>query len=134
MKSGQEKTPVRGQAQPGLVNRSASAAGNQIIAREASAKEAGTPYHVTSFEGDAFRIVVAGRVRWALDRLMAAGAKGCTPINEPAPRWSAYIHKLREFGVEIETVIEAHGGEFAGHHARYVLRSRVVRDSEGRAA
>lgn len=56
---------------------------------------------------------------------MNAGAVGCTPINDPAPRWSAYVHDLRQLGVIIETVTEPHRGQFPGHHARYVLRCYV---------
>ena len=40
---------------------------------------------------------------------MAAGTAGCTPIDQPAPRWSAYIHKLRRMGVEVETLHERLG-------------------------
>ena len=55
-----------------------------------------------------------------------AGAAGCTPIDNPGPRWSHYVFKLkRVFGLRIETITEAHGGDFKGTHARYVLRSRV---------
>lgn len=70
-------------------------------------------------------ITVYGRERWALECLLAAGAKGCTPIDHPGPRWSAYVFDLRVLGVCIETVTEPHGGPFKGSHARYVLRSRV---------
>lgn len=76
---------------------------------------------------DAFRRTAAGRELWALERLMAAGDEGCTPIDQPAPRWSAYVHRLRGLGLAIETIREKHGGEFAGCHARYVLRSIVKR-------
>jgi len=54
--------------------------------------------------------------------------------DNPAPRWSAYVHNLRESGVEIETVTEPHGGDFAGHHGRYVLRCGVSPDWKGGAA
>ncbi|WGW04536.1 winged helix domain-containing protein [Tropicibacter oceani] len=108
--------------------------GSQTIARKPRVKEAGTPYLVTPSAGDPFRIVVAGRNRWALERLRASGAKGCTPITEPAPRWSAYVWNLRELAVEIETITEPHGGDFAGHHARYVLRSQVSPAWKGGAA
>ncbi|MCA3519922.1 MAG: hypothetical protein IOC80_04280 [Rhodobacter sp.] len=70
-------------------------------------------------------ITVQGRDRWALECLVAAGAKGVSPIDHPGPRWSAYTFNLRALGVRIETVTEPHAGPFAGHHARYVLRSRV---------
>lgn len=74
---------------------------------------------------DVQRIDLHGREAWALLHLVAAGAKGCTPIDNPGPRWSAYVYKLRQRGIAIETVNERHGGAFAGNHARYVLRSRV---------
>lgn len=80
-------------------------------------------------------IVVSGRDRWALEQLISAGDKGCTPIDDPAPRWSGYVFNLRELGIVIETVHESHDGPFAGKHARYVLRSVVTRaDSAGKAA
>lgn len=75
---------------------------------------------------DPRHILISGRVRWALESLMAAGEKGCTPIDTPGPRWSDYVFKLRGEGVQIETVNETHEGPFAGQHARYVLRSRIV--------
>lgn len=68
---------------------------------------------------------VRGRDAWALLQLMTAGSKGCTPIDNPAPRWSSYVFNLRQMGLDIETVHERHGGAFAGRHARYVLQSRV---------
>lgn len=71
-------------------------------------------------------VVVAGRAAWALLELLTAGHTGCTYINNPAPRWSSYIHKLRKLGAIIDTLQEAHGGPFAGFHARYVLRSSVT--------
>lgn len=66
-----------------------------------------------------------GRLQWALERLIAAEHIGCTPINEPGPRWAAYVHDLRKLGVCIETITERHSGAFPGTHARYVLRSKV---------
>ena len=111
----------------------ATAEGIRTIARKRRLKEAGTPYRITPNSAEPLRIVVAGRVRWALDRLCLAGAEGCTPITEPAPRWAAYVHSLREMGVEIETLTEPHGGAFSGHHARYVLRCGAVLDWNGGA-
>ncbi|AZO11219.1 hypothetical protein EJ074_20590 [Mesorhizobium sp. M3A.F.Ca.ET.080.04.2.1] len=71
-------------------------------------------------------MTIYGREAWCLERLMAAGSRGCTPIEQPAPRWSAYVHDLRhKFGLVIETIHEPHAGPFAGSHARYVLRSEV---------
>jgi hypothetical protein len=69
---------------------------------------------------------VRGRDAWALDKLVKAGPLGCTPIDNPGPRWSAYVHNLkREHGLNIETRHEAHHGPFPGTHARYVLVSEV---------
>lgn len=70
-------------------------------------------------------ILLAGRDAWALQQLKQAGKAGCTPIHNPAPRWSAYVHNLRGFGLNIETMHEMHGGPFPGTHARYVLKSKV---------
>jgi Winged helix domain len=71
-------------------------------------------------------LTLSGREAWALLALVEAGERGCTPIDTPAPRWSAYVHDLRKLGFAIETIRERHGGPFAGEHARYVLRSPVV--------
>jgi hypothetical protein len=76
---------------------------------------------------DAFTITLSGRDLWTLERLMNEGATGCTPIEQPAPRWSAYVHRLREMGVVIITHMEPHGGEFPGRHARYVLGCTLER-------
>ncbi len=72
------------------------------------------------------RMVLSGREAWALNQLHCAGTRGCTPIDNPAPRWSGYVHCLRKAGFDIETITEPHGGQFAGTHARYVLRSHVI--------
>lgn len=71
-------------------------------------------------------LAVSGRAAWALSKLIEAGATGCTPIDNPGPRWSDYVFKLKKLGMVIETVDEKHGGPFAGLHARYVLRSAVT--------
>jgi hypothetical protein len=63
---------------------------------------------------------------WAFRQLKSANARGCTPIDHPGPRWAAYVHKLRKAGFSIETITEAHGGPFAGKHARYVLRTEAI--------
>lgn len=108
----------------------ATADGNQTIAPKSSG---GTPYRITPTTGDAFRIVVKGRDGWALEELRKAGLNGITSYTNPAPRLSAYVHNLRALGVEIETITEPHGGDFAGHHGRYVLRSGVAPDWKGGA-
>ncbi|RWR04156.1 winged helix domain-containing protein [Paenirhodobacter populi] len=74
-----------------------------------------------------FTAFIEGRELWALERFILAGGKGCTPITEPDPRWSAYVHKLRKRGVRIETHHEPHGGAYPGNHARYILKSRIVK-------
>ena len=139
MERGNEKAGfLRGQV-PGLRIRHCTAASMEKIARFQSVINeegqtfrarnviSGTWYRVEPTLGEPFLMEVKGRVAWALDRLRDAGAKGCTPIAEPGPRWSAYVHELRQLGVEIETIREPHGAPFAGHHGRYVLRSTVRR-------
>ncbi len=75
---------------------------------------------------DGLPMTIVGRDALALERLLAAGERGCTPITEPAPRCRTMIWKLRtKHGLVIETIDEDHGGQFAGTHARYVLRSNV---------
>ena len=91
-------------------------------------------YFVQSDSETDFSISVCGRDRWALERLIQAKERGCTPIDEPAPRWSGYVHNLRQMGVLIETVNEKHYGPFAGTHARYVLRCHVTPQRGGEAA
>ena len=84
-------------------------------------------YTVHSDDGITHDITILGRDRWALESLIAAGPKGCTPLDHSGPRWSAYVFSLRhECGVQIETVHEKHGPPFEGNHARYVLVSRVI--------
>ena len=76
--------------------------------------------------GDGPAIVVLGREAWALRMLVAAGERGCTPIDHPGPRWSGYIHDLRAMGFVIETIHETHGGPFPGN-------SRAIRLTLARA-
>ena len=66
---------------------------------------------------------LTGREHWAADELIKAGPVGVTPIERPAPRWSAYVFDLRRMGISIETIHEPHGGAYPGNHARYVLRT-----------
>jgi hypothetical protein len=121
--------------EPGRVDCHALAADSQIIAQHKLARHnGGTAYTVRTTDGVAFVVLVSGRVRWALDQLRKAGTTGCTPIHNPAPRWSAYIFDLRGMGIEIDTVTETHAGDFPGHHARYVLRSDVSLGMIGGAA
>jgi len=77
-------------------------------------------------------VTLRGRDAWALLTLKAANDNGCTCIDNPGPRWSGYVHKLRKAGIAIETIRESHGGPFPGQHARYVLRSTVdILEKEG---
>lgn len=67
-----------------------------------------------------------GRDAWALLQLIDAGPKGCTPIDNPGPRWSGYVFNLkRDHGLAIVTHHEAHRGNFPGTHGRYVLMSEL---------
>ena len=69
---------------------------------------------------------VFGRDAWALSELIEVGRAGASPIDNPGPRWSTYVHALRhERGLDIQTINEAHASQFAGTHARYVLHSPV---------
>lgn len=75
---------------------------------------------------DGRSFTLKGRDAWALSELLKAGARGCTPIDNPGPRWSAYVYNLKhECGLCIETRHEPHRGDFPGSHARYVLLSAV---------
>lgn len=85
------------------------------------------PFYHHHSDGTVTQHLVGGRERWALECLISAREIGCTPIDHPGPRWSAYVFLLRRMGIEIETVTEPHGGPFPGHHARYVLKSRITR-------
>ena len=111
----------------------ATADGPRNVAQKPCQRKAGAPYRVTPSAGASFSIVVTGRTRWALDRLRAAGEGGITPLMQPAPRWSAYIHELRGLGVEIETLREPHEGDFPGWHGRYVLRCHAAPERKGGA-
>jgi hypothetical protein len=73
-------------------------------------------------------VSILGREAWAMLELVEAGEKGCTPIDNPAPRWSHYVWLLRGHGFHVETVHEDHAGPFSGTHARYILRDRVTLD------
>jgi hypothetical protein len=66
-----------------------------------------------------------GRFAWTLNELIRAGSKGCTPIEQPAPRWAHSVFRLRSDGVSIERITEPHSGAYSGHHARYRLASSV---------
>jgi hypothetical protein len=67
-----------------------------------------------------------GREAWTLASLLEAGEGGLTPLERPAPRWSAYVHTLRKRGLAIDTVEEHHAGPYPGAHGRYVLRTPLT--------
>ena len=71
------------------------------------------------------RAIVNGRDAWALKELVMAGDQGCTAIDNPGPRWSHYVWKLKQAGVPVETITERHGGEYSGTYARYRLAASV---------
>ena len=81
-------------------------------------------------------MTIVGRNADTLEKLIAAGSRGVTTIEYPAPRVSHYVYRLRGMGFIINTVDEAHGGLFAGHHGRYTLVSQVeiLRDDVENAA
>jgi hypothetical protein len=69
---------------------------------------------------------IKGRDAWALLELVQAGSSGCTPLDNPGPRWAAYVHNLRKrYGFDVETRREHHRGPFPGCYARYVLLSQI---------
>lgn len=84
------------------------------------------PVQVTIETAEGGRMVLKGREAFAIEALITAGERGCTPIDHPGPRWSDYVFKLRRRGINVETVDERHAGPYAGSHARYVLRSPLT--------
>lgn len=127
MSGGHEMTRNLHEQEPGRDSRLAKAAGTPSIAQGKSRAKRTRLYHINPEQGETFTVEAKGRDAWALDKLSEAGPKGCTPIEQPAPRWSAYVFNLRGLGVPIETLHEPHGGEFSGTHGRYVLRALVTR-------
>ena len=75
---------------------------------------------------DGTRFTVKGREAWTLKALIEAGQFGVTPHERPAPRWSSYVHRLRNRGLSIETRREGHAGAYAGRHGRYVLKTPLA--------
>ena len=95
MGGGQNETPRGWQADTGQGGHKAEAAGTSKLAQAKGRAKRACVYQVQPEIGDAFAIQVTGREAWAFDRLREAGARGCTPRTEPAPRWSAYVFNLR---------------------------------------
>lgn len=67
-----------------------------------------------------------GREAWTLRHLLSAGSIGITTLEQPAPRWSHYVFKLRKAGLVISTDREMHGGAYPGSHGRYRLETPVT--------
>jgi hypothetical protein len=89
-------------------------------------------------DGGPIRVAV-GRFGQTIARLHDGGEAGISSLHFPGLRLSHYIKVLRDdYGVNIETVREPHGGDDPGRHGRYILRSRlevvkVVRAGEVKA-
>lgn len=66
-----------------------------------------------------------GRFAWMLHQLVEVGERGLTSLENPAPRISHYVHRLRRDGVVIDSLDEMHSGPFAGRHVRYRLACPV---------
>ncbi len=75
---------------------------------------------------DGSRQTFRGREAWTLRHLLNAGASGLTTLEQPAPRWSHYVFKLRKAGLVISTDREMHGGAYPGNHGRYRLETPVT--------
>lgn len=83
--------------------------------------------NVTLGGGDCPRTFrLTGRLGWTFYQLYRAGARGVTPVEKPALRWSSYVHQLREKGIPVDTEIEKHSGTYKGVHARYRLACDAV--------
>lgn len=80
---------------------------------------------------DGMPITVIGRDAWMYKELLRVGQRGLTTLENPAPRISHYIFKLRKAGLVIQSEDERHDGPFSGHHARYRLISstEVISDN-----
>jgi hypothetical protein len=75
----------------------------------------GNPIVELAIRLDSREMTIVGRDAWALGQLIEAGDRGCTPIEQPAPRWSHHVYKLRKAGIVVETITENHAGAYAGH-------------------
>jgi hypothetical protein len=75
---------------------------------------------------DGQRQTFEGRECWTLSHLINAGPAGITTLEQPAPRWSHYVFKLRKAGLVISTDREFHSGPYPGSHGRYRLETPVT--------
>lgn len=93
---------------------------------EAPRKRLRRTFLVYEADGSTRLIKPVGRDAWMLGKLIDVGSRGCTTLEQPAPRTSHYIWKLRHtYGLNISSEEESHDGPFAGSHARYRLEQRV---------
>lgn len=71
-------------------------------------------------------LIIKGRLAWCVRELLTAGDEGITAYGKATPHVSDYIRRLRkDYGLQIETEREKHGGLYPGVHARYRLKSQV---------
>lgn len=80
---------------------------------------------------DGRRLSFSGRVSWTLRNRLIAGRAGVATIDQPAPRWSHYIFKLRNAGLVITTEYEPNSGAFPGTHDRYRLETPLTIEPQG---
>lgn len=83
------------------------------------------PFIKFAVEPDGAILRVVGRDAWCLRQLLNSGDRGFTTLENPAPRVSHYIFKLRRAGLIIESKEEKHGGLYSGRHSRYILHTRI---------
>lgn len=79
---------------------------------------------------DGRRQTFEGREAWTLRHLVNSGSTGIATLEQPAPRISHYIFKLRKAGLVISTDRESHSGPYPGSHGRYRLETPVTIVSE----
>ena len=57
-----------------------------------------TPYTIHLDTGKTRDVTLKRRDLWEIECRIDARERGCTPIDTPGPRWSAYVHSLRALG------------------------------------
>ncbi|MDX0911939.1 hypothetical protein GOL41_17385 [Sinorhizobium medicae] len=72
-----------------------------------------------------FPVTFVGREAYTLRKLIDAGERGISSIDQVGIRLSHYVLKIRRAGITVETVSISHGGAFPGVHGVYKLRSRL---------
>jgi hypothetical protein len=83
--------------------------------------------NVTLPGGDCPRsFILNGRIGHTMCELSLAGGQGITPLEMPALRRAAYVHRLRGLGITINTKLEEHNGPYPCHHARCRLACDVT--------